>query len=63
MSSPAQSTDAANDASLIGSKSAGADASKVSSKSAQKIAQDRTNENTLAGSGGENPGANVQAGK
>lgn len=55
-----QSTDEANSKSAGGSSATEDDVKTVSSKSAQKIAQDRTNENTLSGSGGENPGASIK---
>jgi len=58
-----QSTDAINAAALTGATSAGEGAKTVMSKSAQEIARERTNQNTQTGSGGTNPGANVQAGK
>jgi len=58
----AQSTDAENNKALGKSKAVEDDVS-GKSKSAQAIARDRSNQNTVAGSGGKNPGANVQAGK
>ena len=59
----AQSTDDINSAALVKAKSIDDDVSTVSQKSSQLIAQDRSNQNRVGGSGGDNPGANVQAGK
>ncbi len=59
----AQSTDAANSAPLIGSKNAGNDLSTKSAGSAQKIAQDRSNQNTNSGSGDTPVTAPLSAGK
>ncbi len=58
-----QSTDAENSRALHKSKNAGDDLKQVKSASAQAIAHDRANQNTVGGSGAQNPGANVQAGK
>jgi len=55
-----QHTDAENSKPLVTSTPVEDNLSTVSSQSAQKIAQDRTNENTLSGSGGENPGASIK---
>ena len=59
----AQNTDAENSKPLVTSVPADDDVSQISSKSAQAIAQDRANQNTASGSGGDPVGANVQAGK
>lgn len=60
----AQHTDDANSAPLIGARNAGDDLKQVSSKSAQVIALEPQGvQQSQTGSGGQNPGANVQAGK
>ena len=58
-----QHTDAINSKALASATNAGDDLTQVMSASSQTIAQDTGNQNTVAGSGGDNPGANVQAGK
>jgi len=59
----AQSTDAENSKPLGKAKTVEDDLKGSGRKSSQAIARDRSNQNTVAGSGGKNPGANVQAGK
>lgn len=54
-----QHTDAENSKPLGSSTPIQDDVKQVSSQSAQKIAQDRGNQNTQSGSGGENPGASI----
>lgn len=58
-----QCTDAENARALYKSRVVEDDVRSKSLGSAQSIARKRANQNTVAGSGGKNPGANVQAGK
>jgi hypothetical protein len=61
---PSQSTDAINDAPLVGSKVVEDDVKFISQRSAQDIARDRKNLGGLDASGNEAPvTAKVQAGK
>jgi len=55
-----QNTDRENAKPLVTSSARDDDVKTLMSKSAQEIARDRANQNTVAGSGGENPGASIK---
>ena len=61
---PTQSTDFENDKPLVTATNAGDDLNQASSRSTPDIARDNElGQQHLSGEGGDNPGANVQAGK
>lgn len=60
MSGPGQSTDIENSKPLVTATNAGDDLKQTLNKSSQEIARDRSNQNTVGGSGGKNPGATIK---